>query len=261
PARAVPQSELPKLTGMIESLTFVAILGGSLIGGALVYRPSLLILLVVGCAVLGIWLATRLCPMPAAVSTEVAYHDSEDTKRCRRLISWFWFLGASYLTQLGLLARELMAIDATQVSYCLAAFALGVSVGSPLAARLYQSHRLGWIGLIVLGLALPVLAQFDWRLGLAGLAGLGVAGGLYVVPIYVRLQTTLTAVELPQAIALNNRLNAVYMIASAVAGMALLGVLQITPRDYFWLLALSSLLVAPGVIRFDRHRAQHPDQT
>ncbi|QGG80021.1 hypothetical protein GH975_05285 [Litorivicinus lipolyticus] len=260
PARAVAPRQLPKVTGMIEALTFVAILAGSLVGGALVTRPALLVALVLTLAVAGLWMATRLTPMPPRNPTPAPYHDGAETRRCRRLISWFWFLGASYLTQLGLLARELMGLGPQHVSYCLAAFAIGVAIGSPLSARVRHSHRAGWIGLMIMGLWLPVAGASGMSAGLIALAGLGIAGGLYVVPLYVRLQTRLSDDDLPQAIALNNRLNAVYMIASAVAGIGLLSVLGLSARDYFWVLASASLVMAPTVMRFDRP-IPDPDQT
>lgn len=261
PPRAVAKKQLPQLTGQIEALTFLAILLGSLAGGALVNAQTALMLLILGLAAIGLWMAWTLAPMPADQAKVTPYHDRADIRRARLLISWFWFLGASYLTQLGLLARELMDFSPEQVSYCLAAFAIGVAIGSPLARRARHSLRLGWLGLIVLGLTLPLAAQINAVLGLMVLGSLGVAGGLYVVPLYVTMQLTLDRQSLPQAIARNNQWNAGFMIASAGFGITTLSIIGIGPALYFVVLASLSLVWLVPVWRSPGLPIQGPDRT
>lgn len=251
PARTESIEALPSVTGSIEAITFMAILLGSLIGGLMVSIPVALAGLIVSLALIGRWLAGRLPSVPAASTELASYHDHPQAIKARRLISWFWFLGASYLTQLPLLTREIMQWPAESVSYALAAFAIGVGVGSKATRHIgATSLPAGYIGLIVLGLILPFCAQLSGWTGLLALAGLGVAGGLYVVPLYVWMQQHLPVSDLPQAIGRNNRLNAILMIASAGFAIVTLVQLGLTPEQYFVTLALCSALIAPWVKGF-----------
>ena len=242
PARTEAQDQLPSVTGSIEALTFIAILVGSLVGGALVSMPGVLAGLVISLALLGRVLAQRLPAVPASSVQSDDREDSVDTRRARRLISWFWFLGASYLTQLPLLAEQLMELPPEGVSWLLAAFAVGVGLGSKCVNLIGpNSIRIGFIGLIVFGLGLPWLSQLSLPLGIAALAALGVFGGLYVVPLYVWMQRRLAGPALPTAIGRNNRLNAVFMVASAGFGILTLAVIGLSAVEYFSLMALLSL--------------------
>lgn len=254
PARTEPPSQLPSVTGSIEAITFIAILLGSLVGGLMVSTPVGLALLVISLAVVGRVLAQYLPSVPAISRELPEYTDQPQTLAARRLISWFWFLGASYLTQLPLLADGLMQIQAEATSSLLAAFAIGVGIGSKLASR-WTAHSLtiGLWGLIALGISLPFAATASFIAGLINLAALGVMGGLYVVPLYVWMQTHLSETDLPQAIGANNRLNAVLMVLSAGFGILTLVVVGLSPTLYFVILASLSLLTVPAVIRFQRY--------
>ena len=141
PARTESSEDLPKVTGSIEALTFLAILLGSLIGGAMVENRLGLTILVMITAILGLVCAIRLPSVPVTDTQAVRrYSDQPQTLQARRLISWFWFLGASCLTQLPLLANDIMNLAPQQVSYLLAAFAVGVGVGK--AGSAVRKYRL-----------------------------------------------------------------------------------------------------------------------
>lgn len=253
PARTERIEDLPAVTGSIEAITFIAILLGSLVGGLLVSAPIALSVLVLGLAIIGRYLAGRLPSVPPLSVQNSPYQDHPQALRSRRLISWFWFLGASYLTQLPLLTQQIMGWTAESVSWLLAAFAIGVGAGSKWVSRIpNRAQPLGFVGLIVFGISLPFAAAVSPIAGLANLLALGVAGGLYVVPLYVWMQTYLNASELPQAIGRNNRLNAALMVASAAFSIALLVLLEVTPTLYFIVLALLSLMTYPMVREFNR---------
>ena len=253
PARTESSEDLPKVTGSIEALTFLAILLGSLIGGAMVENRLGLTILVMITAILGLVCAIRLPSVPVTDTQAVRrYSDQPQTLQARRLISWFWFLGASYLTQLPLLANDIMNLAPQQVSYLLAAFAVGVGVGSKLVPLFGNiALRLGILMMIAAGLALPWVAGTSLTAGMILLAVVGLAGGLYVVPLYVWMQQNLSAAELAQAIGLNNRLNAILMVASAGFGILTLTLLNVTSPLYFMLLPALTLLWLPSAFRFD----------
>ena len=262
PARTESGEDLPKVTGSIEALTFLAILLGSLIGGAMVENTLGLAVLVMSTATLGLLCAIRLPAVPVTDTAGVwRYTDQAQTLQARRLISWFWFLGASYLTQLPLLANDIMNLAPQQVSYLLAAFAVGVGVGSKLVPLFGNTAlRLGISMMIAAGFALPWVAGTGLAAGLFLLAIVGLAGGLYVVPLYVWMQQSLSAAELAQAIGLNNRLNAILMVASAGFGILTLTLLRFPTPLYFMLLPALTLLWLPSAFRFDPSPAQDLDR-
>ena len=262
PARTESSKDLPKVTGSIEALTFLAILLGSLIGGAMVENTLGLAILVMSTAMLGLLCAIRLPAVPVTDTAAVRrYADQPQTLQARRLISWFWFLGASYLTQLPLLANDIMNLAPQQVSYLLAAFAVGVGVGSKLVPLFGNTAlRLGVSMMIAAGFALPWVAGTGLAAGLTLLAIVGMAGGLYVVPLYVWMQQNLSAAELAQAIGLNNRLNAILMVASAGFGILALTLLSVSTTLYFMLLPALTLLWLPSAFRFDPSPARDLDR-
>ena len=253
PARTESKAALAGVTGSIEALTFIAILVGSLVGGLMVSMPTALALLVIGLALFGRLLAHRLPSVPVVEIDDQVVVDTPEIRRTRGLISWFWFLGASYLTQLPLLAEQLMQLPPEGVSILLAAFATGVGIGSKLVPLLgAKSIVAGFIGLVVCGVSLPFVSLASLYAGVALLALLGVFGGLYVVPLYVWMQVHLAGPALPKAIGRNNRLNAVFMVASAGFGVVTLAFLELEPDIYFVVLAALSLAWAPLVTKFKR---------
>lgn len=262
PARTESGADLPKVTGSIEALTFLAILLGSLVGGAMVENRLGLAALVMSTAMLGLLCAIRLPNVPVTDTAAVRrYTDQPQALQARRLISWFWFLGASYLTQLPLLANSIMDLEAQQVGYLLAAFAVGVGVGSKLVPLFGKTALRSGISLMIAaGFALPWVASMGLSAGLILLCIVGLAGGLYVVPLYVWMQQNLSAADLAQAIGLNNRLNAILMVASAGFGIFTLTLLGVSTTVYFMLLPALTLLWLPSAFRFDPSSAQDLDR-
>ena len=139
-------------------------------------------------AILGLVCAIRLPSVPVT-----------DTKRCVVMQTnlnpsstaadfLVLVLGASYLTQLPLLANDIMNLAPQQVSYLLAAFAVGVGAGSKLVPLFGNiALRLGILMMIVAGFALPWVASMVCRrIDPFGYRGAG--GRTAVVPLYVWMQ-------------------------------------------------------------------------
>ena len=51
-------------------------------------------------------------------------------------ISWFWFYGATFLTQFAGFAQDVLGGDEHVVTFLLAIFSIGIGVGSLLCERL-----------------------------------------------------------------------------------------------------------------------------
>jgi MFS family permease len=278
--------------GLVEMGTFLAILGGTIAAGVLMaqteYAPGVGVA-IVAIAALG-YLASRAVP-PAAASAPalpINWNIPAQTLRTLRLglgqaravsrslvgNSWFWFVGATYLTHIPAYAKTWLHGDETAVTLVLTVFSVGIALGSVLCERL--SARQVEIGLVpfgALGLTLfgvlwwwhsggvPVPspgAPYGWLqlLGLGSawpvlldILGLGVFGGFYIVPLYALIQARTPAHQRAQVIAANNILNALFMVASAVVAVGLLSGAGLSIPELFLAVSLMNLAVTAYLIR------------
>jgi MFS family permease len=259
PQHLEPQ-EIVGGNGLVEMGTFLAILLGTLLGGFLIAEgsPSPVAAAVLVLAVLG-YLASRGVPHSPAAAPELAvnWNPFSETWRILRFlkqdrtvflsvlgISWFWFLGAIYLSQFPLYTKEVLSGDEEVVTVLLALFSVGVGAGSLLCERM-SGHRVeiglvpfGSIGLTLFGMdfyfasmGLSAHAPYGaaaflrepahWRI-LADLALIGVFGGFYIVPLYALVQTRSETSHRSRVIAGNNVLNALFVVAAALTAIGLL---------------------------------------
>lgn len=165
--RHLVRTELVGGNGMVEMGTFVAILIGTLIGGAAAavgtYGAPLLAGMCCAFAVLGRLCAARVPASPALQpDLKMNWNPFSETWRNLRLarndhvvflallgISWLWFVGATYLTSFFSFARLVLGGDANVVTLLLATFSFGIGAGSLLCERL-SGHRIE-IGLVPFG--------------------------------------------------------------------------------------------------------------
>jgi len=185
-------------------------------------------------------------------------------------ISWLWFFGSIFLTSFTPYAREVLGGSESVVTLLLAVFSIGVGVGS-LACERLSRHRveiglvpLGSIGMTLFAVDLyfasagfPTMngggiAQFlatrgAWRI-VVDLALLAVSAGLYSVPLYALIQSRADRQRLARIVAANNILNAVFMVAAALAAAALLSA-GLTIPQLFLVTALMNAAVALHIYR------------
>lgn len=181
-------------------------------------------------------------------------------------ISWFWFIGASYLTQFPNFARDYLGGSTQVVTLLLTLFSLGVAVGSLLCEKL-SGHKIelgivpiGSIGMSIFGIDLYFsvtgiqvvndMSAFafsqqpeNWRL-MFDIAMVSAFGGLFVVPLQALIQHRSDEKNRAQIIAANNVLNAIFMVASAAIGILCLVVIELTIPQYFFVLAIMNIVVA-----------------
>jgi acyl-[acyl-carrier-protein]-phospholipid O-acyltransferase/long-chain-fatty-acid--[acyl-carrier-protein] ligase len=285
---------LPDLLGMdelllgnalVEAGTFLAILFGTIAGMVIAtsHGAGAVSGLIVVVA-LGAWGASRAIPAtaPSAPSTRVNRNfiaatahlitdARRETVRFRSIlgISWFWLVGATYLSQFPTYVRNYLRAEEAVVTLFLTVFSVGVGVGSLLGSRILKgkiSARIapwGALGLalfsIDLWLASPLhesvtadaamlnVAEFlrspaHWRI-LADLLGMAASGGVFVLPLYALLQTAGDARRRARAIGANNVVNAAAMVLSALAVIALLAV-GVSVPGLFLLTGVATLGVA-----------------
>ncbi len=302
------QDELIGGNALVEMGTFLAILGGTIGAGILMNDADYAVLVsvaVVLIALLG-YLASRAIPAttPAFADLKIDWQVLRQSWHIMRLglgqeravsramigNSWFWFLGATYLTQIPAFAKELLQGDEGVVTLILATFSIGIALGSMLCERL-SAHRveiglvpLGSIGLTVFGVLLwwqagglpPVTESRDWLAlllepgawwVLLAVLGLGTFGGLYIVPLYALIQARTALQERSRVVAANNILNALFMVVSAVFAILVLTVVGLSIPQLFLAVSLLNVLVAGWifhsvpefVVRFRRWALREPE--
>jgi 1-acyl-sn-glycerol-3-phosphate acyltransferase len=253
--------ELVGGNGLIETGTFLAILLGTVLGGALVAGggdTTVVGVVAIGLAVLG-YLASRAVPHSAAAAPDlkIDWNPFRETARNLRFVtsnrtvfhsvlgvSWFWFYGAMFLTQFPAYGRDVLGGDEHIVTLLLAVFSVGVGVGSLLCERL-SGHKVE-IGLVPFGSIGMTLVAADLyfaspsvppgsALGVAAFLAtpgstrilidlllIGVFGGFYIVPLYALIQSRTEPTHQSRVIAGNNILNAAFVVVAALFAIGLL---------------------------------------
>ncbi|MBV9521887.1 MAG: acyl-[ACP]--phospholipid O-acyltransferase, partial [Alphaproteobacteria bacterium] len=181
-------------------------------------------------------------------------------------ISWFWLVGATFLSQFPSFAKDVIGADEHVVTLFLTAFTIGIGLGSLLCNKLLRgevSARLVPLG--ALGISLFTIDLFAASIRLpqqgAALVGLGgflatiagwritadfvliaLCGGVFIVPLYTLLQARSEPSHRSRIIAANNIMNALFMVAAAVATVGLLAV-HVTVPQVFLLIAIINFAV------------------
>ena len=181
-------------------------------------------------------------------------------------ISWFWFIGASYLTQFPNFARDFLGGSTQVVTLLLTLFSLGVALGSLLCEKL-SGHKIelgivpiGSLGMSIFGIdlyfsvagiqvmedmsAMAFIQQPENFRLMFDIAMVSAFGGLFVVPLQALIQHRSDEKNRAQIIAANNMFNAIFMVASAGIGILALVVIELTIPEYFLVLAIMNIVVA-----------------
>ncbi|WP_201548344.1 MFS transporter [Psychrobacter fjordensis] len=295
--QAMKEDELVGANGLFQMGTSLAILLGMIIAGVLtqlsqsLYWISVTVLIV---AVLG-YLAARYIPtMPAMQpSLKINWNIFTTSLATVRYLyslpflfcvilgnSWFWFYGATFLTQMPELSKVILHGDESVVIFLLTLFSVGVSIGSLLCKSLTKNQvslRLlpfGIAGLSIFAIDLyfslsglninvsngTFLSVGDlvgmsgsWRV-FADLFFLGFSGGLYIVPLYASMQAYAPKSHRARIIGANNIFNAIFMVTSAIFAIVILNTLALSMPQLF--LATGLLNIAFGAflyIKLNRH--------
>ncbi|MBB6342025.1 1-acyl-sn-glycerol-3-phosphate acyltransferase [Pseudomonas fluvialis] len=282
--QALQEQELIGGNALVEMGTFLAILAGTIGAGIMMsaadYQPlvAVAIVLVAACG----YLASRQIPRAHAAMPELVldwniFRQSWQILRLglgqrpsvsRSLVgnSWFWFLGAVYLTQIPAFAKEFLHGDESVVTLILTVFSVGIAMGSMLCERLSGGKveiglvPFGSIGLTLFGILLwwhsggfpagtepyawlAVLGQAQAWWILADIFGIGLFGGFYIVPLYALIQARTAENERARVIAANNILNALFMVISAIVSILFLSVAGFSIPELFLVVSLMNVAV------------------
>jgi len=267
-------------TGLVEAGTYVAILGGTLLAGVISIQASAAA--VIAIALVGYASGRRVPPAPALEGGHVidfnifrsSYRLINATLHIPRLylaivaISFFWTIGAVLFIQFPPLVKNVLTADKAVASLFLAIFSVGVAIGSVAVNRLLKgevSARYSTPAVLAMGACvvafhlvcagwerLPgdrlydVAAFMDhpgnWPL-LGSLLGVAVFGGMFVVPLYAFLTTTVPKAQAARTVAANNIVNSGAMVAgSVIAGVLLF--IGVDVKDQLLLAAAMCVIAA-----------------
>jgi MFS family permease len=276
-------NELMSGNALFQSGTSIAILIGMILGGAVisVSQGNLIwiSLTVVIIAVLG-YLSSRFILKQQVSSPDLKidwnfFRTSFQTLKYAKSLplifmillgnSWYWFYGATYLTQIPQLTQQNLHASENVVSLLLTFFSVGIGVGSLLCRRIGGSEvnikmvPIGAIGLTLFAFYLALsLAFVPERTGammnvadmfnhgaiyyhvMLAVTLLGISGGFYIVPLYAMMQAYSPRSHRARVVAANNILNAVFMVSSAVFSIIILSVLKIDIKILFSITAVLS---------------------
>jgi len=241
-------------TGLVEAGTYVAILVGMILGGAMHINDS--IAAIIAIALVG-YIVCRWVPAAPPEEGTVTKVDWNPIRASKDLIafsmgnlelryavlaiSYFWAIAAILSVQFIPLAKNVLLADKQVAAVMLTAFSAGIAIGSVSINALLKgdiSARYSARSVLVLGGLLVVfyLICRNWNLVpqngalfgveeflaqplalvlIANLLLIAIAGGMFVVPLYAFLTTRVDKSEASRSVAANNFISSVFMVVGA----------------------------------------------
>lgn len=277
-------------TGWVEAGTYIAILGGTIVGG--LTPPHIAIPGIIIVAIIGRLTASYVPAAPPETEAQGLVIDHNVFRSSWRLvnstmhiprlflaivsISFFWAIGAILAAQFPPLVKNALGADNTVATLFTAIFSVGVAIGSIIVNRLLKGHvsaRYSPGSVIVMGLFVLDLwwnvkgwehigpELMNWRDFLAlttgdriilDLLGIAIAGGMFVVPLYAFLTTTVAKSQTARTVAANNIVNSGFMVAATLLLSVLIGI-GLTIDDTLLMVAVMCLVSA--VLAWKLHKA------
>jgi acyl-[acyl-carrier-protein]-phospholipid O-acyltransferase/long-chain-fatty-acid--[acyl-carrier-protein] ligase len=265
----LPGSRLSWGNGWINFGTFIAIITGGVLGGWLhkefSAQPLVSGTLLVALSVFGFFASHSITALPAANPTKsFQINPLNDLGSHLRTVGrdrvlmlavagsvYFWFIGALFgeptiLTY----SQDVLKLNETQISLLRACLAIGIGVGS-VAAGFLSGRKIEY-GLVPLGgfglaLGAGLLALPGWTAPHVAviLAGLGFAGGFFIVPLSALIQHRPDPSDKGSIIATNSWLTSVGVFVAAGAFWLLKTVLGLSAGQIF---LVGSVLTMIGTI-------------
>lgn len=274
-------TELIEGNALVQTGTFIAILIGTIIGGLMIATEQgklYVAYAIVFFAIVG-YLSSLFIPHTPSLNKNLkinwnffseTYRNIQFLRTNRTVflsvmgISWFWFLGATYLVQLPYYTKTTLGGNEQVVIFLLVLFTVGIGAGSLLCNWLSGKKieiglvPFGSIGLTVFGMdlffsqpdALPTVTiglrmflSVEYLHLMMDVILIGFFGGLYIVPLMALVQQRSDPEHLSRVIAGNNIINAFFMVLSAVVAIVVLKA-GFSITQLFLLVAVLNALVA-----------------
>ena len=242
--------------------TFIGILIGTIMGGALVTLPYGTVMIATMLCVFGFasWMVSFMIPRtmrgdpslkidwnPLTATRPLIRNAISNPKIARAIlgISWFWFVGAIFLSMLPNYVKDVLNGTPALVTFLLTLFTVGIATGSFLCNRLLHGNidtRFVPVAYLIMAVAMADLYNLrltgdangaavtlmDFLANRQGMAItalfliMSIAGGVAMVPLYATLQAKSDEKKRARIIAANNITNAFFMVMSSLFTMAMI---------------------------------------
>ena len=281
----LPREKLPAANALIEGATFIAILGGTIVGGIAAHSGGARSFgyLVMGFAAACFLSALRIPPTGEGaphlkVTSNIAASTAAMFRHLRAdprlwwgamVTSWFWLVGIVVLSLLPPLIKTLIGGDENTVTAYLALFSIAVGLGSGLAAVIARGKivlRTTIVGALLIAVSAldlgmvtfgvsPALSPQAPNVVLASplgiragidLVGLAIGGGLFIVPAFAAVQAWSDPDYRARTVAAVNVLNAAFMTGATVA-VSVLQKFGVTVPMLFLGIGVATLAVALAI--------------
>lgn len=284
-------NELMSGNALFQSGTSIAILLGTIIGGAVISVSAgnliWISLTVVAIAVLGFVASLFILKQPTSNTqlkidwnfVRTSYQTIKYAKSLPLVFlvllgnSWYWFYGATYLTQIPQVTLQNLHANENVSSLLLTFFSVGIGVGSLLCRKFggrevnIKMVPIGAIGLTVfafyfaaslafiphytgelLGIVQVFQAGWAYYHVMLAVTLLGICGGFYIVPLYAMMQAYTPKSHRARVVAANNIFNAIFMVSSAIFSILILSVLKLDIKILFSITAILSGIFCIGLL-------------
>ncbi|MFV0622858.1 MFS transporter [Sphingomonas sp. ac-8] len=276
-------------TGLVEAGTYLSILLGTVIAGWISVESSSL--LVIGIALIG-WVTGRMVPSAPRLGAELKLNYNPFTSswrlvaatmHIRRLflailaISFFWTIASVMIVIFPPLVKNVLTANERVASLTIAIFSVGVAIGSVVINALLRgkvSAKYAPASVVAMGVAVVALSleSRGWAQAPAGslygfydfltlpravgllvtMLAIAITGGMFVVPLYAFLTTTVTKDQTARTVAANNIVNAGAMTIGAIVVSAV-SAAGVTPEDM--LLVVAGMCVVSAWLAWKLHCA------
>ncbi len=276
----LPAGDVLGGTGLVEAGTYLAILIGTVVAGYVSPEGAAIGVLLV--AAIG-WFAARYVPPAPREGPRLAINWNPFTSSWRLInatmhiprlflaicaISFFWTIGAVLIIMFPPLVKNVLTASREVASVVTAIFSIGIAIGSVVINSMLKgkvSAKFAPVSVIAMGgfVCLFSLMARHWTKAPAGtfyhfaafvrqpgaiaimaiLLAIAITGGMFVVPLYAFLTTTVAPDQTSRTVAANNIVNSFAMAIGSVA-VLFISSLGVGPADMMFLVAGMCLVAA-----------------
>jgi acyl-[acyl-carrier-protein]-phospholipid O-acyltransferase/long-chain-fatty-acid--[acyl-carrier-protein] ligase len=278
--------ELIAGNALIEGGTFLAILLGTIFGGLIIRRHfgveiiccAVLLFAVIGLICSVFIPKSKISDSKLKINFNIIAQTLNIINHAKKErvvwlviigISWFWFVGITFLSQFPTYVKTIIKGDEFIVTLFLTIFSIGIGVGSFICNKLQKGKinarfvPLGSIGITV-GIIIFTVASYFFNLEnncpnllnfrefiscgafsyliILGLFIIAISCGIYIVPLCAIMQHRSEGQYLSRIIAANNVMNALFMVLASAAVIILL-MLKFIILEIFLMVGIANILV------------------
>ena len=249
-------------TGLIEAGTYIAILAGVIMGGLLSPAHSAIGIIIF--SLIGRLSAQFIPDAPPELGGDTIKIDYNIFRNSWKLlsntmqisyiaftiwaISFFWAIAAVLGAIFPPMVKNALHGDNTVATLFTAIFSIGIAIGSIAINKMLKgtvSAKYSMLSVIIMGLfvlhlwwavtqwTVPTGDLLNWqnftnepyaKIIILDILGIAIAGGMFVVPLYAFLTTSVAKVETARTVAANNIINSGAMVLGTIIYMGLIAI-------------------------------------